>query len=210
MPGGGCWRLPRRGEAVARLPPSCVRACVRARGVRGCAKKILLLLLLYNCVPRRVSFSVSLCVSLAVSLICFAPFIYRRCGVSLAVSLPVPKFVPRRVSQFGSQFGTSSMSPRHISHPSLRNGWVTCAGSIPGPMCHGQRRRAAVSGGSIMASGGGSVRRENVLAVKRLRPTWSGGGQQLQTFHCGQRRRAASSGSGRFVGFIVANGVGRR
>ena len=137
--------------------------------------------------PFRVSFSVSLCVSLAVSLMAVAPFIYRHCGVSLAVSLPVPQFVSRSVSQFGSQFGVSSMSPRHISHPSLGNGWVTCAGSIPRPMCHGQRRRAAVRCAKI----GGSVRRENVLAVKRLRPTVSGGGQQLPRF-------------------IVANGVGRR
>ena len=59
-----------------------------------------------------------------------------------------------------------------------------------------------------MASGGGSVRRENVLAVKRLRPTASGGGQQRQTFQYGQRRRAAPSGSGRFGGSIMANGVG--
>ena len=143
MPGGGCAELPRRGEAVPRLPPSCVRVCACARRIHGGAKKILLLLFFIKSVPRRVSLSVSLCVSLAVSLIAVAAFIYRRCGVSLAVSLPVPQFVPRSVPQFGGQFGVSPMSPRHISHPSLGNGWVTCAGSIPGPMCPGQRRRAA-------------------------------------------------------------------
>lgn len=47
--------------------------------------------------PFRVSFSVSLCVSLAVSLMAVAPFIYRHCGVSLAVSLPVPCNVSRSV-----------------------------------------------------------------------------------------------------------------
>lgn len=90
MPGGSCAELPRRGEAVARLPPSCVRVCARARRIHGGAKKILLLLFFIKSVPFRVSFSVSQCVSLAVSLMADAPFIYRHCGVSLAVSLPVP------------------------------------------------------------------------------------------------------------------------
>lgn len=141
--------------------------------------------------PRRVSFSVSLCVSLAVSLMAVAPFVYRHCGVSLTVSLPVPQFVPRSVPQFGSQFGVDAMSPRHISHPSLGNGWVACAGSIPGPMCPGQRRRAASA------------------AV----PLWPAAAVRFGAKMCwrssvyGQRRRAAVSSGRRFV---MANGVGRR
>lgn len=124
------------------------------------------------CVP----FSVSRCVSLGVSLMAVAPFIYRHCGVPLAVSLPVPFSVSRSVPQFGGKFGTNAMSPTHISGPSFRNECVTCAGSLPRPKFHGQRGRAAVRCAKMAAA----VRRENVLAVKRLRPTASGGSQQLR------------------------------
>ena len=102
------------------------------------------------------------------------------------------------------------MSPRHISHPSLRNECVTCAGRIPGPMSSGQCRRAASCGVSLWPTASGGVGGENVLSVKRLRPTASGGGQLLQRFIMANgvgRRRASSM---RFGGFIVANGVGRR
>lgn len=156
--------------------------------------------------PCSVSLSVSLCVSLAVSLICFEPFIYRHCGVSLPVSLPVPQFVPCSVSQFGGQFGVDAMSPRHISHPSLGNGWVTCAGSLPRPMCHGQRGRAASGGVSLWPTAsarkcvGGQAVTANVVGRRSA----------AGAFHYGQWRRAASSGSGRFGGSIMANGVGRR
>ena len=191
MPGGGCAELPRRGEAVARLPPSCVCVCACARSIRRGAKKILLLLFFIKSVPFCVSFSVSLCVSLAVSLMAFEPFIYRPCGVSLAVSLPVPCNVSRSVSQFGSQFGVDAMSPRHISHPSLGNGWVTCAGSIPRPMCHDKRRRAASAAVPLWPA----------AAVRfGAKMCWRSSGY-------GQRRRAAVS-SGRH--FNMANGVGRR
>ncbi len=160
--------------------------------------------------PCRVSFSVSLCVSLAVSLMAVAPFVYRHCAVSLTVPLPVPLLVSRSVSRFGSQFGAALMSPTHISHPSLRNECVTCAGSIPGSMCPGQRRRAASAAVPLWPTASGGVGGENVLAVKRLWPTASGGSQLLQRFIVANgvgRRQAAS---GRFGGFIVANGVGRR
>ena len=115
MPGGGCAELPRRGEAVARLPPSCVCVCACARSIRRGAKKILLLLFFIKSVPFCVSFSVSLCVSLAVSLMAFEPFIYRPCGVSLAVSLPVPCNVSRSVSQFGRGENASAAVGRRTS-----------------------------------------------------------------------------------------------
>lgn len=141
--------------------------------------------------PFRVSLSVSLCVSLAVSLMAVAPFVYRHCGVSLAVSLPVPQFVPRSVTQFVGQFGAASMSPTHISPPSFRNECVTCAGSIPGPMCPGQQRRAASAAVSLWPA-----------AAVRF-----GAKMCWRSSVYGQRRRAAV-GSG--IHFIMANGVGRR
>jgi hypothetical protein len=96
------------------------------------------------------------------------------------------------------------MSPRHISHPSLRNECVTCAGSLPRPMCHGQRGRAASAAVPLWPAA--AVR----FGAKML---WRSSGY-------GQRRRAAvsccciplwptASGGGQLLlHSIVANGVG--